>query len=245
MSATTLPDEGNPMTATSDLLRELHRIHRQLADLSERLEAGPRKIKAGTVMVSQKETAQTEAADGLKAARIAVDQKQLELKTGEGKIEDHRVKLNTASNNREYQSFLEQIAAAEMANSVLEDEILEALEKIEQLQVGLGQAKEDVEKSKADLAKTEQVVAEETGKLNAEVDRLKGELAAGEGQLPADFRSEYDRIVRGKGEEAMASIDGDNCGGCFQQVTPNMMNELGLGRVVMCRACGRLLYPAE
>jgi len=233
------------MTATSQSLRELHRIHRQLADLGERLDAGPRKIAASAAMVTKQQTAETQAAEDLTSARVAVDQKQLELKSGESKIADLKVKLNTASNNREYQAFLEQIAAAEMANSVLEDEILEALEKIEQLQIGQGQAKESVEKAKTELARTEKMVTDETGQLESEVVRLEAELQGCEEQLPAEFRAEYDRVVRGKGEEAMAPIDGDNCGGCFQQVTPNMMNELSLGRVVMCRACGRLLYPSE
>ena len=245
MSATIQPEESNLMTATSDLLKELHRLHKQLADLSERLDAGPRKVKASTGMVALRETEKSQAAEDLKSARMAVDQKQLDLKTGEGKISDVKVKLNTANNNREYQAFLEQIAASEMANSVLEDEILEVLEKIEQLEAAVAASKENVAKSKADLAKTQQVVDDETGKLNSEVARLQAELQEGEGALPGDFRSEYDRVVRGKGEEAMAPIDGDNCGGCFQQVTPNMMNELSLSRVVMCRACGRLLYPAE
>lgn len=232
-------------TVVSESLRVLHRIHRQLADLRERLDAGPRKVAARSVMVSQKEGEQTQAEEDLKSIRLLVDQKNLELKTGESKIEGFRVKLNTASSNVEYQSFMEQIAAAEMANSVLEDEILEALEKTEQHQVAVAEAKAAVEKSLGDLAQTKQAVAEETDQLNAEVQRLEGELAQIEGELPGDFRTEYERVVRGKGEEAMAAIEGDVCGGCFQQVTPNMMNELALGRVVMCRACGRLLYPAE
>ncbi len=233
------------MMATTDSLRDLHRIHRQLADLRERLEAGPRKIAAKGALVKQLEAAQIKAEEDLKAARIAVDQKQLELKTGEGKIEDLRVKLNTAASNREYQSFLEQIAASEMANSVLEDEILEALEKIEQLQIGVGQAKEAVEAGKAELAKTEKTVAEETDGLNSEVQRLEGELAEGERALPGDFRAEYQRIVQAKGEDGMAEVEADCCCGCFQRLTPNNLNEVAMGRVVTCSACGRLLYSGE
>ncbi|REJ68096.1 MAG: phospholipase [Planctomycetota bacterium] len=233
------------MSEIVETVRILHRIHQQLADLQARLEAGPRKIAVAKAAVAAREAEATKAGEDLQAARVAVDQKQLELKTGEGKIEDLRVKLNTAASNVEYQSFLEQIAAAEMANSVLEDEILEALEKIEQLQIAVGEVKTTVDTSKTELTKLEQLVAEETSSVKADIERLGTELAEAEALLPGDFRAEYQRVVKSKGEDAMAAADGDNCGGCYQQVTPNMANELQLGRVVTCRACGRLLYRAE
>ena len=71
---------------------------------------------------------------------MAADQKQLQLKAGEEKIKDLKRKLNAAASNREYQILKEQIAADEMANSVLEDEILEALEKIDQFQAKIAEA---------------------------------------------------------------------------------------------------------
>ena len=44
-----------------------------------------------------------------------------------------KAKLNAAASNREYQALKDQIAADQMAGSVLADEILEALEKIDEL----------------------------------------------------------------------------------------------------------------
>ena len=72
--------------------------------------------------------------------RVATDQKQLQLKSDEQKIKDHRAKLNAAASNREYQILKEQIAADEMTNSVLEDEIIEAMEKVDQLQATIAEA---------------------------------------------------------------------------------------------------------
>ena len=43
------------MTISADVLRELHRIHRQLADLRERLDRGPRQIRAREANVTQSE----------------------------------------------------------------------------------------------------------------------------------------------------------------------------------------------
>ncbi len=50
------------------------------------------------------------------------------------RIVDLEGKLNTAASNREFSLLKEQIAADEQANSVLSDEILEALEQLDLMQ---------------------------------------------------------------------------------------------------------------
>lgn len=233
------------MAFNAAALRELHRIHRQLADLRERLERGPKQIKAkqATVAASDERLAKAQAES--KAGRMAVDQKQLLLKTGEGKIIDLKVKLNACNTNREYQALRDQIMADEMANSVLADEILEAMEKVDQLKHAITEAEQQVAKSKDELAKTQQAVQSQQETLQADVRRLEGELRSAEEALPAELRDVYVRVVKAKGEDAMAQVEGESCGGCHQQLTPNIMSQLIGATVVFCKTCGRLLYLPE
>ncbi len=233
------------MTISASSLRELHRIHRQLSDLRERLARGPKQIKAREANVAQLEAAQQKAKDTLKTARMASDRKQLDLKSGENKIRDLQGKLNTCSSNKEYQALLDQIAAAEMAGSVLSDEILEGLEELDKLEANIGEAAKLVDAAKQDLAKVRQQVADESVRIETDIARLEGELKEAETKLPPDFRAEYERIVRAKGEDALAVVEGEHCGGCYQKITPNQLNDLYLSRAVFCRACGRLLYLPE
>ncbi len=233
------------MAFNAAALRELHRIHRQLADLRERVDRGPKQIKArqAAVAASEERLAKTQA--DTKAARMAVDQKQLLLKSGEGKIIDLKVKLNACSTNREYQALRDQIMADEMANSVLADEILEAMEKVDQLKHTITEAEQQVAKSKEELSKTQQAVLSQQELLQADVRRLEGELRTAEEALPKDLRDVYNRVVKAKGEDAMAQVEGESCGGCHQQLTPNIMSQLIGSTVVFCKTCGRLLYLPE
>ena len=73
----------------------------------------------------------------LKDQRGASDRKSLDLKTNEAKIADLQTKLNTSTNNREYDIIRGQIDADSSANSVLEDEILESLEKVDLCQTDI------------------------------------------------------------------------------------------------------------
>ena len=233
------------MSVTTVALRELHRIHQQLSDLRERLERGPKQVRAREANMAKLEAELAKAQADSKAAKVHSDQKQLLLKSGESKIEDLRRKLNAANSNREYQALLEQIAADEMANSVLADEILETMEKVDETQVVIKEAQDKIAKAKEELTKAQQSVHDQQSLLEADVSRLQAELQRAEATLPADFREVYNRIVKSKGSDAMAQVEGENCGGCYQRITPNVYNALIMGRAVFCQSCGRLMYLPE
>lgn len=235
----------NPDTIAAGVLRTLHRIHRQLNDLNGRMNRGPKQIAAATANVKHREELLRQTKDEAKALRMAADQKQLQLRSGEQKIKELKVKLNGASNNREYQALKDQIAADEMANSVIEDEILEALEKIDAFEHNVADAQTGLAAAQQKLKEIEADVSQQQPVIQADIARVEAELKETEAALPADIREWYDRVVRQKGEDAMAVIENQCCGGCNQQIPLNMLNLVMLGKPVFCKTCGRLLYLPE
>jgi predicted nucleic acid-binding Zn-ribbon protein len=230
------------VAAATETFRTLHRIHRQLADLHDRIAAGPRQVVAHTRQLELAEAKRAEVQEEIKRAKAAADQKQLQLRSAEAKILDLEGKLNACKTNREYQLLREQIAADKMATKVLEDEILEGLERVDAVRGTLPSAEAAVTAAKKLLDETKGRVAGEAAALEAEVARVKGMLDAAEKELSDEARPVYDRGIKHKGADALAAVDGDSCGGCFQQITSKMSADLMLGRVVACRSCGRLLY---
>lgn len=231
--------------SAADLLRHLHRLHRQINDLNDRLSRGPRQIKAGEAAVAACEKACTDAAEKLKKARLAADDKQLQLKTREQRVEETQAKLNTASSNREFDALKEQIAADKQANEVLSDEILEALEHIDQLVEKTEIVKENlVSREKEQVALTQQV-EERTSLITPDLERVQAELTEVEKELPPEMRQEYQRIIKARGEDGLAPADGESCGGCYQTLSPQVMNELYLNNHVVCAACGAWIYLPE
>ncbi len=230
------------MSITAAALRELHGVHQRLAELRDRLERGPKQIRAREANVTQLEARLSEARQKAQQMQMAADRKQLDLKSGEQKIVDLRVKLNACSSNREYQALLEQIAASEMAGSVLSDEILEGFEKVDQLGTAVKEAEKNLVAGKQELEKTRRSVEDAAASLQSDIKSLEAELAAIEETLPADFKADYERVVRSKGADSLAVAEDSVCTGCGQQITLNMLNELKLSKFVFCKACGRLLY---
>ncbi len=90
------------MSLAPGALEELHRIHRQLTDVSERIAAGPKQIKAAEAAVAKADQEVTTSKEAYKKARMTADEKQLQLKQREAKLKDLQGKLNAAESNREY-----------------------------------------------------------------------------------------------------------------------------------------------
>lgn len=233
------------MNISAEALRELHRIHRQLTDLRDRHDRGPKQVAAVEANVRKAEQEWEQLKEATKKTRILADQKQLQLKGREDKIRDLRGKLNQAASNREFQTLKEQIAADEQANGVLSDEILEALEKIDQLQAAVKGAEEALHRAREEATKVRQRVTDERVVIEQELARVQANLAVAETKLPADIKRDYERIARARGEGALAQVDGQVCGNCFQTLTTQTMSELYLSRPVFCKGCGCLLYLPE
>lgn len=233
------------MSITAAALRELHHVHQQLAELRDRVERGPKQLRAREANVTQLKSKLDEAKGRVQETQMAINRKQLDLKAGEQKIVDLKLKLNLANSNKEYQSFMEQIAAAEMANSVMADEILEAMEKVDGLGVAVKESEQQLAAGTQEFEKMRQAIEQSAASLRADIALYEERLGKAEAELPGDFKIDYNRIVRGKGANAMASVEDGVCGGCGQQITLNMQNELRLARPVFCKSCGCLLYMAE
>lgn len=229
----------------ADSLSTLHRIHRQMADVRDRLQRGPKQIRVAEGTVKAAETGVAQAKDNFKQAKMAADEKQLQLRQREARIKDLQFKLNTANNNKEYQLLKDQIAADEQANSVLSDEILEALERMDELQIAIKGAEANLGKTKDELQRVRQRIDSQLHDLETQLARVTQELQAAEDQLPEAFKPEYLRLAKSMGEDALAPVEGGCCGGCFQTLTPQTIDQLLLDRPIFCKSCGRLLYVPE
>src|SRR5687768_13786160 len=179
------------MAALTDSLRTLHRIHRQLSDLQDRLQLGPRQAKDADVAVKKSEGELAAAKDAHRHAKMASDEQHLQLKQREARLHDLQGKLNAANNNKEYQLLKDQIAADRQANSVLADEILEAMERIDQLHAAIKVAEENLAKTKEEFNKLRKRVDEQQQGLESEFARVQAELKVAEAEIPELFKDDY------------------------------------------------------
>ncbi|HBE67936.1 MAG TPA: phospholipase [Planctomycetaceae bacterium] len=232
------------MAITAALIQRLHRINRQKADLNSQLLRGPKAVAAARTKLQAAEDQLQAERDALKQSRVDADSKQLQMKERENKIHDLNGKLNAAKENREYQALKDQIAADTQANLVLSDEILEILESIDAQELAIKETEVAVAKVEEEFQAIERRIGEKRVGLESELERVGAELAEAEKELSGDFKREYDRLVPLKGEDAMAELEGNCCGGCYQTLTPQLLDKTKIGQPIICPSCGRILYQA-
>ncbi len=230
------------MSLTASSLRDLHRIHQQQADLTDRLAAGPIRIKAAETAVQRLQDALDEVKNNYTQARVETDDQQLQLKEREQRITDTRGKLNTCATNKEFQTLKDQIDADLQENDLLADKILELLEGLDEHEERVKASEEEVNNANQELKKIRDAVEASQADLESDLQQIQAKLATAEGALPSDLRSDYKRIAQSMGEDALAAVEEDVCGGCFQNLTPQTVNELLVSKPVFCKSCGRLLY---
>ena len=230
---------------STELFRRLHHIHQQLTELENQLDRGPRPIKAGEAIVAKAQADVQAAKATLKQARVASDERQLQLKWREDRIEDSVQELNAAASNREYDTLKEQIAADEQANAVLSDEILEGLEQLDVLEQRVNDA--EAESKKTELEQKERIAEIEKRMVSVrqDLEHFEQEREKAEAEIPAEAKADYVRLTTARGEDALAPVDNEFCGGCYQTLTTQTMDRLRLSQLVRCPNCNAFLYLSE
>lgn len=224
-------------------LSTLHELHLKLQEVNDELDLGPRQIKARENRVKAAEQQVSDRADELKRIRTVADQKGLDLKSREAKIADLTAKLNQATSNKEYDAIKSQIAADEAASSVLEDESLEAMEKVDETIALLAKDKDAVAATEKELADFKAAFAARKVELEAEAADLQQKITASEGIIPSGpSRERYRRLATSMGADAMSPLDDGRCTACFMQVTKENQIKLNQGQIIFCGSCQRLLY---
>jgi len=227
---------------SAELLARLHRIHRQITDLQGQVDRGPRRIAAGETLVQKARQAVTDAADAIKRSKLLADQKQLQLREREQRVHSLQGKLNEASGNREYELLKEQIAADVQASSVLSDEILELLERLDQLEIDRQTRQRELDDRQIEQQRLAELVHGEVMAARDELVRAEAQREEAELLIPAAGKSEYLRLVAARGEDAFASVEGDSCSGCSQMLTTQLVSRMILSQMIRCPNCNAFLY---
>ena len=233
------------MSLAANELKELHQLHIQLASVEEKMDRGPRQVRAREQFVQKKQAELEEQQNKLKQLKMAADQKGLQLKSKDAKIAELRGKLNQATSNREYDIIRSQIDADTMANSVLEDEILEALEKVDQMQIAVKKVEAELAAAKAEAKRIGEEVSDAEPGLRRATEELQGRLREAESRLPGTILEVYRRLVQAHGATALAAVQNNACTACHSILSPQEQVNVRTEKTVFCRSCGRLMYRAE
>jgi len=230
------------MQGNREALAALHQLYLELHTINDELERAPRQIKVRERKVGEAAQNVEDLKDKLKQLRAAADRKSLDLKSKEANLDNLQGKLNSATNNKEFAAVKQMIDADEAAKSVLEDEVLETLDKVDSTQVAIGKGEEQAQQLKSDTEAFIKQFEQKAEVLRSQAAELEAKIAEADKFISGETRIRYQRVVDSMGADGLASIQKGVCSGCFVSLTPQATVVVNSGALVFCFNCGRLQY---
>jgi len=229
-----------------DVLKRVQSLKNKVDGLEASQERRKQDVQKKRAQIEKEKTLAEKKQEEKMAAQKDIDRKELDLKTNEGEITKYNVQLNSIKTNKEYSALITEIGSKKADMSILEDEILDAMSKLETAKQYFENATEclkDEEESLKDLINSVDAEVKET---DTEIEKIKGEQKKYIDLLDEHSLKNYNRLSNIKGGKAIVPVIGNVCGGCSMNITTQTLNEL-MGRkdLVFCRSCSRILYLEE
>lgn len=234
------------MTATAEVLRDLHLLHQRAKALRDRLESAPRTLAARQTALAVRQSEVEKARKALQDAKVQLKKSEHALQAQQSKIDDLKVKLNQVKKNEEYKALQNQIAHDNSAMGKTEDEILQGYEATESQSVSVAKLEAEVKTFAQEVTSLQGEIESQAAAHKAQLQELESAIVEAETSIPEEDRERYRRTVRQFGADALAACENGACLGCFTAVTTQMLNHLiNRDQLMFCKSCGRLLYLGD
>ena len=225
-------------------LIELQSVDIAILDFKKQLsEDIPAQLKACDSDIEAAKSDLKQAEEGLKELQLKRKTKEMDLDTKEGAIKKYQGQLYQVKTNAEYAALEKEIGGLKADNSVLEEEILAIFDNIEAAEKGLAEAKNRFEDEKKQVDGKKNNIALEKKEIEKKLVELEEKRKAIIPLVDKETLSRYERILHGKGGVALVPVVGENCGGCFVDLPPQVINEIrAKGKIIYCERCARMIY---
>ncbi len=214
----------------------------QIYKLNEEKEALPAEIEKLRSAFEEKKKAAAAADKAFLDAQKEKKDRELDLAAREEAVKKLQSQLYSLKTNQEYNTMLRQIQDAKADASVIEDKILEAMDKIEK-------SKGLLETEKQKLAEEERSFSAEKKKIDDRIKELSDKIGAMQNQrnqmapsIEKRVLTQYERILHSRQGLAICPVINNTCGGCHMAVPPQVINMIQMYQgIVTCEACNRIL----
>ena len=224
----------------------LQNLDDEIAEHNKLLAEVPTQIDAGRAELDNKKKILATAQEEIKALQDNRKAIESEVQGENDHMAKIKIKLPAVKTNKEYTAILSEVDAVKVKVSGLEDKELEIMEVLEEKQ----QAIPEIEKNcKEEDAHFQKYKAKKEGELSRMTKELTDYTAKREKlmeQVDKVMVQRYEKIAKSRGGQAVVSLRGNICQGCFQHVLPQMVINVKVGETILqCASCLCFLYWEE
>lgn len=182
----------------------------------------------------------------VKQSQLKRKELELDLSSKEGNVRKAQGDLYQLKTNKEYQVKLREIESLKADASLLEEDVINVLDKIEEEENKVNEEKEKLAGEENDFREKEKKIKEELKSLEIEIKGLEDKRKIMTDTIDRNIFSAYERLIAIRSGLAIAAADTEHCGACHIRITAQQINEIKMYKdLVMCENCVRILYIKE
>ncbi|MCG6893792.1 MAG: C4-type zinc ribbon domain-containing protein, partial [Desulfobacteraceae bacterium] len=224
-----------------EVLIELQELETQIRKASSVLEEMPHKLEALEEEKQALRQAVENASDALGEWKRRYREQESESQMMLNRIDKSRAKLQQVKTNKEYTSSLKEIDELKHQHSMLEDAMLECLDRIEEEEKQLQKSSKEMELQTAELDDALETLQQEMDRIRERIQSLSDQAGAVSERVPDDLKQVYQRVKSQQPRGiALARVTGAVCQGCNMNIPPQLYIELQRrDRLQFCPNCQR------
>ena len=234
------------MQAEIETLLILQDRDQKICDFRKRLDRIPEEEATAKERLQDDEQAVESCRTDIQANEVKMKSLELDIETRNESIARLKVQQFETRKNEEYRALGCEVERYGEEVSTLEDSELELMEVAEEL-------KKKQKEATATLASTQTLVDEELADLTGRRDNFSrelGELEAERAKIVAGLDEDtveiYDRLMKNKGDVAVAPLNDGQCSGCHVKVVSDTVLQARAEKeLTHCENCGRIVFCVE
>ncbi len=240
------------MGVTGKLLA-LYRVDQQLRGLNARLRSAEAYLRQQEKLLADHATKREAIEAELKQAQATNHNDENEIKGIDERIEASRERMNNAQTSKEHSATLTEINTLKADRALIEERVLTAMGKIEELNAELATIDEEAAKRQKirDTAATERDAR--AAEIKDRVAELEAEREGVVKEVPAPALTVYQGAIDRGVEDVMAPIEEQDkrnmeytCGSCYTHLPIEKVSVLmQRGDLTTCPSCDVILYLGE
>jgi predicted nucleic acid-binding Zn-ribbon protein len=169
------------------------------------------------------------------------------ISEGETLIKKYTKQLDDVKNNREFDALSKELEMQKLEIQLAEKKAREINDKVSAKNTVIKEAKEKLKAKKANLDVKKEELKSIIAKTEKEEKALRKNSATAEALIDERLLKAYHRIRNNyRNGLALVAIERDACGGCFNQIPPQIQLEVSQRKkIIACEHCGRILVDNE